>query len=176
MGEPLLAAPPTCSALCWNANIQLSEEKYNLARNTEEQPWIPVRAARFFCWLVHPRGLRNPRSSKRRKFRNHLWYHRRYQQALGNCRTHTQVKNYFELLRHGRMCGPKGGFADLTCMKWQDRQWEQITIAALLHFQIKDREIAQMQSLHGISSSSEAEELGEIDQEAQGSRVYLMKL
>lgn len=122
--------PPACSALCRNANIQLSEEKYNLGRNTEKQQWIPVRAAGLFCWLVHPRGLRSPRSSKMRTFRNYLWYHRCYQQALGNCRTHTQ-KNYFKLLQHGRMCGPKGGFAELTCMKWQDRQREQITIAAL---------------------------------------------
>lgn len=45
--------------------------------------------------------------------------------------THTHTKGYFELLRHGRMCGPKGGFTELTCMKWQDRQREQITIAAL---------------------------------------------
>lgn len=48
MGEPLPAAATACSALCRNANIRLFEEKHNLGRNTEEQPWIPVRAVGFF--------------------------------------------------------------------------------------------------------------------------------
>lgn len=91
MGEPLPAAATACSALCRNANIRLFEEKHNLGRNTEEQPWIPVRAAGYFYWLVPPRGLRSPRSSKMRTFRNRLWYHRHYQQALGNCRTQKKL-------------------------------------------------------------------------------------
>lgn len=99
--------PPTaCSALCWNANTWLSEEKYNLGRNTKGGHRILVTAAGFFSCLVHHQGLSSPGSSEMTAFRNDHWYHR-YQQALGKWRAN---KNYCERLWHGRVCGPKGGF------------------------------------------------------------------
>lgn len=131
MGELLLDVPPAWSALCWNPNTRLSGEKYNLGRKTEDLPWIVAMAAGFFCWLVHSLDLRTPRGSRMRTFRNDLWYHRRYQQTLGKCGT---KKKPLALLNYSGTVGcavPKEAFAEPTCMKWQDRQQEQITIAAL---------------------------------------------
>lgn len=93
---------------------------------------ILVRAAGFFCWLVHPRGPQEPQKLKHQNVRKSSLISPPLSAGIRELSdTHTHTKGYFELLRHGRMCGPKGGFTELTCMKWQDRQREQITIAAL---------------------------------------------
>lgn len=61
-------------------------------------------------------------------YRNYLWHYHRFQWSLGNGQTKKTILKYSNTARY---VVPKEAFVELTCMKWQDRQWAWITIFAM---------------------------------------------
>lgn len=126
-GELLLAAPvcslfaatQTCSSL---RNIEMKKTHFKTALSFCYNP-------RTILLVRQPSRSQRPLEPSRWKsFRKYLWHNHCYQWPLGNGQTMKTILNYSKTASYVL---PKEAFAELTCMKWQDRQWEWITISTM---------------------------------------------